>query len=613
MKKAILVCVVSLLCTGYLWAVPSFTPTIDGVQDAGWGTTPDHSSNTSMDPLNFNLDGGCYVTDDATYLYVGFPTDVDPWNDTKSVHVHVQIDVGNTATGGNYDPWGSWANYSQPYLPDYEIVTQFDTLNPACGWTGFNTWSGSWSQVQLDPSNIGGGGGMFTEVRIPRNFIGGPAQGSTVNISLWLRPDWDKHCACACLPEDATFPSNWGDDPCGGTFDSQFAYTIQTVSTDFDPPGIDHITQVDRGAVEIVFDEPMNQTTLNIVGNYTAYGWICTGIRSVQSTRVTLLSAGFTDGSSYSVEVSASVLDLAGNPMDPTDDSAGWTAPDYTDVLFLCQDQSASHDTIMFKGSFNAYHDYDAAWPSGLNMMYDDGTHGDVAAGDYTHSRAWYLLPHENYAWGVTNEAGDWLLAPGGDIIFTVTTNDTSTTAIVTNGESELSQDVTVTFHVDVQFIGDTVDVMRIAGYFTGWVGQDMSDPDLDQVWDFTRVFARGTPDRAEFKFQRIEHSTTYWEGSPNRVVIIDDSAPTFDAGLMFWEDYLPPIDSVTAYAVTGGTEVRWTGYPRVWYQIFYATEPGDIIGTGIQLPGSPTQNMSIIDSTTTDARRYYQVRTYYP
>jgi hypothetical protein len=51
-----------LLAATALWAVPTFTPTLDGIQDAGWGTVPDHSTTSVTTPLNFNLDGGMYVS-----------------------------------------------------------------------------------------------------------------------------------------------------------------------------------------------------------------------------------------------------------------------------------------------------------------------------------------------------------------------------------------------------------------------------------------------------------------------------------------------------------------------------------------------------------------------
>lgn len=614
MKRFVLACVCGLLCAGSLWAVPAFAPAVDGVKDAGWGFVPDHNTQTSMQPTEFNLDSGLYVTNDAANIYFGFWADPDPWGDGMQVNAHILIDVGNTAAGGTTDPYGTDVVYAQPYLPDYDIVMSWTTDNQSIGYTNFCTWNGSgWNYTEL--TTDGGGGGSFTEIAVARSAIGNPAEGSTINVSMWLRPqDPNKRCACCVLPSDNTCPTDWGDGwpACGGTFDSQFSYTIQAYGGDTDPPGIASVGQVDRGSMEIVFDEAMDLATLNNSGNYTTYGWTFTGFRSVTATRVQMYGVGFVDGGSYSVSVSSAVHDAAGNPMDPNADSAGWSCPDYTNVLFTCQDTTLTHDSLQFKGSWSAYRTYDASWSNGLTYwFYDDGTHGDVTAGDHLFSRSWYLTPGFRYEWGITNERGDWLIV-GPNQAFDLTTTDTTVLYIMTIAEPELNQDVDVTFRCDMQFITDPIDAVQIAGYFNGWNGGGhvLTDTDADGVWEITIRFPTNSGKRQEFKFQRI-HNGVNWESAPNRIVMIDDSAPTWDAGLMFFDNYIGAPDSLTAYPVSTGIQLNWQGGQRVWFDVFSHTSLDDIILNGT-LVGS-TQTESLVDTAMTGSlKKFYQVRARY-
>ena len=165
--------VVALLCAAAAaYAVPSFTPIIDGVKDIGWGMTPDESSTSQALPTEFNLDGGLYVTDDAEWVYFGFDADNDPWADTKSVHVHIVLDVGSTAGGGLFAAWGaSNVAYTLPFRPEYDLVTQWNTDDQNISFTGLNTWTiNNWVQ-QPEITTDAGVGGQWTEIAIRKNQI----------------------------------------------------------------------------------------------------------------------------------------------------------------------------------------------------------------------------------------------------------------------------------------------------------------------------------------------------------------------------------------------------------------------------------------------------------
>jgi hypothetical protein len=611
MRRAMIVVVMWMLCAGIVWAVPSFTPVIDGSKDALWGGTPTCPSYTQMQPTNFSLTGGCYVTNDLNFVYVGIPTDNDPWSDGNPINLSVLIDVGNTATGGTTDPYGaSGVSYDMPFLPDYEIISEWAEWNQTIGYTNFCGWTGSgWSYNEIGSvgGSKGGGGGAFTEYAVPRSLIGSPADGSVINIAVWVRPANSKSCASSCIPEDNTFPGDWGDG-CVGPFSTQCAYTMQVFAGDT-MPHIVSATQLGRGLVEIGFNKPMNQTTLNQSGNYTPTGWTFIGIGLVTSNTVRLQSAGFADGGNYSVTLSSGITDTYGTPLTATNNPVSWTAPDYTDVRFTVTDQTLTHNAILLKGQWsNVNHGFDASWSNGATYpMYDDGTHGDVTPGDFIFSLTYYLLPDVHYEWGCVDDNGIWL--PPSNQAFDCTVNDTTVNWVNTSPDYSFSRDVTVTFRCDMQFFADTtVDTVRIAGYMTGWSGKDMVDPDHDRVWTLDTLFRAGTSKRLEFKFQRI-HNGTNWESISNRVIIADDNNATWTTDLMFFNDYFPAPE-VTAYGdVTNGVVLRWGGSStRVDYKVYGSSDIANIVSPANLLATIPGANAHEYNVGSAATIMYYRV-----
>src|SRR6056297_1853109 len=106
----ILICIIFSSTIVFAQIAP-FTPVIDGVKDSDWGDTPTDTTYTTREPVSLNLEEGCYVTDDSAFIYIGVPTDNDPWDDGNSIHFHVAFDLNNTTTGGTSDAWGSSITY----------------------------------------------------------------------------------------------------------------------------------------------------------------------------------------------------------------------------------------------------------------------------------------------------------------------------------------------------------------------------------------------------------------------------------------------------------------------------------------------------------------------
>ncbi|MBU1936318.1 Ig-like domain-containing protein, partial [bacterium] len=431
MRNIVLVGLMVLLASAFVaYGVPSFTPVVDGNKDAGWGPVPDHSTNTSKNPTSFNLVGGCFVTDDSADVYIGIPTDIAPYP-PNGCAMHVLIDLRNTAAGANTESYGACAvGYDMPYLAEYDIAAEWAT--GAITYANKCTWGGtSWtSYVPIHGTGaIAGGGGLFTEIRLPRNEYDGLAQGDTINISIWLRPEHfyggGSNNANACLPADADFPTDSGYAACDPDhyFSVQFFYKIQTALVDTRPPQVVSATQAGADKVIVEFDEFMDQTTL-VFGNFTIDGGLTFNASQVLSGTSVLLTAdaNFTASTLYTVTASSSVKDVAQNSVDPAYDTGSFTAVAYALMTFVYVDQNADLTAPHCKGSFNNYGNYDPSWGVTPFPMYDDGTNGDTTASDSRWTGQFYLKPSatDTFGWGVTEGlGGDWAMECG-DLKFQV-------------------------------------------------------------------------------------------------------------------------------------------------------------------------------------------------
>lgn len=614
MNRLALACALGVLCAFSAFAVPTFTPAVDGVKDAGWGAVPDHSSTTQALPLEFNLDGGMYVTDDNQNIYIGYDADNDPFVDGMNPHIHILMDVNNTAAGGGIGCWGATAtHYAMTYLPEYDIVMQWNTENESAlaGFTGLNRWDGYWNQL-TELTNDAGGGNSWTELAIPKALIGILDAGVPLNFSMWLRPSWSGGAqgAVACLPADADFPSNGGAVP--GTFNSQWAYTTQIAFGESDPPAILSWHQIDRDELEIVFDEPMNTTTLANLANYTPNGWSINTTSYTTATTVGLRSNfNFVETNPYSVILEPGITDVAGNAIDPAADSAGWTAVDYADLVVVVA-APAAYTCIRFKGSFNFYHEYDPTWQGGSHGMFDNGTNGDSVAGDGRWTIVWPLVPSASiYEWGAETCSGQWLIqgpnqqvtiADGGQYYAFYEVPDPTTAPC------------DVTFRLDKQFETWNYQSVHVSGSAFGWAypGQVMTDADLDSQFVVTYTIPAGSARHVEFKFQYADSLTPgdEWEWIGNRSFDIVGEPATIDLGNMFWNDWIAPPANVTAIKTGADVRVRWNPAMRVNFQVFSHTVPDSVMENGSMIG---TTGNSFFDTPPTTVKSFYQVRTVYP
>ncbi len=433
MRNIVLMGLMALLASAFVaYGVPSFTPVVDGVKDLGWGTVPDHDTNTDKEPLAFNVDS-CYVTDDSANVYIGMATDPDPWGDGNSVVFHVMIDIRKSASGGTFDPYTpDSVRYDMSYLPEYEIVGEWSTDDQNMGWVSKCTWqpgTSDWAHEEYNntPGKVEGGGGQFTEILLARNEFDGLAQEDTINISIWCKPahwyEGGKPNANSCLPEDTDFPTDWGDCTTPQYFSTQFFYVIQTVLVDEIPPQVVSASQAGPDKVIVEFDEYMDETTL-VFGNFTIDGGLSFNASQVLSPTSVLLTAnGNFAVQQYTVTADANVKDLAGNSVDPLNNSASFNAILYALITFVYVDQNEDLTDLYCKGSFDNYGNYDPSWGVTPFQMYDDGIGGsDTTASDGRWTAQFYLKPSvsDTFVWGATEGlGGDWAM-DCGDIKFQV-------------------------------------------------------------------------------------------------------------------------------------------------------------------------------------------------
>ena len=185
-------------------------------------------------------------------------------------------------------------------------------------------------------------------------------------------------------------------------------------------------------------------------------------------------------------------------------------SPPY-DVLFTVIDGTQSYVDVNLKGEYDGW-----IW----HQMYDDGTNGDVTAGDNT----WSLLLNVQggtWQWGAVEDNGTpdglWLLV-GDNPVFTLDANGMvsgqTSYEIPAPGSDSVLFNVNMNYQIAFNNFDPAVDFVDVAGSFNGWGGSaPMEDVDGDGIYSlYVDGFTAG--DVPEFKF-RI--NGTDWESVGNR------------------------------------------------------------------------------------------------
>ncbi|HUV37854.1 MAG TPA: hypothetical protein VMX58_13035, partial [Patescibacteria group bacterium] len=305
----------SLLVSG----VPQ-TITVDGSNDFLAANIVDiDGGDTELAPLDIDT---VYVTNDANKLYIGFYYNKDGWTGNQ---LGLAIAVGDSA-GGTTDAWGhAIAWNTAPAKPDFQAWCDMDN-----SWQELREWNAgttSWDLVIGGTNSLGWVNNTgFEELALNFSDLG-------ISMSDTIYIEWiSTQNGGTKGPLDAVV--NDGDQlsrPSGTTWDvgapveldSMYMYIVQTTG-DTDPPVV-----VDIGAsgslgeagideFEILFSEPVDETTAENASNYTMINTTA-GIDSVVRNpgfpgrvRVYLDSKIYPGDSIRAVEV-VNIEDLASN------------------------------------------------------------------------------------------------------------------------------------------------------------------------------------------------------------------------------------------------------------------------------------------------------------
>jgi hypothetical protein len=330
--------------------VRAFTPqtiVIDGVndfdpsnllQDDGLDTQPNCS------PPAYPLDlGKVYATNDASFLYVGIEMARTCFCD---MNLGLAIDV-NTPAGGTTDAfsraiaWTTLANKPDFYL--YDVTpTNCNSFNYEVLYK-WNTGTTAWDNIstQVNPSWGSGSNGLgigdgneFKEIKLPLSVLG-LTTGSVIHVEAWVTQEGSTKGPMDALCSDAVQLST----PTSTTWDvatpvemaCMLSYTVQN-AVDAVPPTVVSAVAVDfqvlldktfaltTNKIDVIFSEPVNETTAETVGNYAFSGpvvrSVTSAVRDPQATNVVRLTLnnGIGAAASFFDITVTGVQDLASSP-----------------------------------------------------------------------------------------------------------------------------------------------------------------------------------------------------------------------------------------------------------------------------------------------------------
>jgi hypothetical protein len=183
------------------------------------------------------------------------------------------------------------------------------------------------------------------------------------------------------------------------------------------------------------------------------------------------------------------------------------------DVTITVIDESLSYDTIQFKGT-------PTDWAN--VPMYDDGTNGDLVAGDHIWTVVLLQVPEGDHEWGAVDGSDAWLIV-GPNRTFNITDG-------VVTGQTSYTIPMPSTITVDVTFtITDltmSYEGLQFKGAMTGWGLVPMWDDGThgdgtagDHIWT---VMIDSIPADAEYEWGAVDVNDQWLISGPNRLVSVD-------------------------------------------------------------------------------------------
>ncbi len=315
----------ALVIAGLVMAATPQTIIVDGINDFLLDNLIEDDGGDTQHP-ELDLDS-IFVTNDTNKLYFGIQYDRGGWSGNQ---VGIAISTGDP--GGTTDAWGraiAWTN--APHKPDYYAYANVDGT-----WQELRNWNDgttNWDAIYAGPGSIGWVNNTgFEEVGLNLSDLG-LAAGDTIYYEIISTQDGSTKGPLDLMAGDdkqlSTPSSTTWDVAQPVELDSMFMYIIQS-SADAIPPTVDAFYaegregqasgDLDTDVLIVRFSEPVDETTAEIIGNYSLSGTtanITSAVRNVSfPDRVTLQLDAFISpaAANYGVVV-YNVEDLAGNPI----------------------------------------------------------------------------------------------------------------------------------------------------------------------------------------------------------------------------------------------------------------------------------------------------------
>lgn len=271
-------------------AVPAraFVPqtiVLDGVNDfdpANLLKDDRNDTQPGCTPVALPLDlGRVYVTNDATYLYIGIEL-------AKACYTKINLGMAfdnGTATGGVTDPWGrkiGWANV--PFKPDFALYDKTPDSTDVNGWQAFyKDTLGAWAPRGAGSHALGIIDGLtFKELKLPLSVLGATA-GTQMHLEFWVTQDSPTKGPLDALASDdvqMSHPNKTSYDTTAVVQMTQMlSYTVLNY-VDTQPPTVSGAVatgftvlankqvQLFSNKIDLSFSEPVDQTTSQVAGNY---------------------------------------------------------------------------------------------------------------------------------------------------------------------------------------------------------------------------------------------------------------------------------------------------------------------------------------------------------
>lgn len=336
------------------------TITVDGTNDfdpanlidADGGDTEIKNWCTNDPDLDAPMDlKDIYITNDNSYLYIGFFYDKDCFS-SPQVNLGLAIDTG---TGGTpTDPFGRKIGWAQckaaedttvAVLPDYVVYDVLDAYNYEVIYETASAGT-AWANVstEVNPGWGGGSNGLgivegppFVEYRIPLSVLnftraGGPIAGDVLHVEWWMTQDGTTKppldLAASDTRQKSTVASTTFDVATVVQVNRMLRYQIQAI-TDNTPPttlsalavGFPVLPNKQFGLttnkIDVSFSEPVELASSQVVGNYSIPGAppVTGAVRDVAATNVVhlTLASGIGASASFRDVTVTGVKDLVGN------------------------------------------------------------------------------------------------------------------------------------------------------------------------------------------------------------------------------------------------------------------------------------------------------------